>query len=153
MLFYLIDLPLLVLLVSLVYSATRFEQWSDIGVEVLRWIFRLVSFLVMIGAGLWLGGLFCPSPRGLGGGSGGGGSRGRGKDREDREEGRSTLSRWACQRRYSLDPSTPRPLDPWAQPQMAGPVTGRSGRRFPPRPPTPRSVHQWGLRAGHGAVR
>jgi hypothetical protein len=58
MLFYLIDLPLLVLLVSLVYSATRFEHWSDIGIEVLRWVFRLVSFLVMIGAGLWLVGYF-----------------------------------------------------------------------------------------------
>jgi hypothetical protein len=58
MLFYIIDLPLLVLLVSLVYSATRFEHWSDIGVEVLRWIFRLVSFLVTIGAGLWLVGYF-----------------------------------------------------------------------------------------------
>lgn len=58
MYFYLIDLPLLILLVSLVYSATRFEPWPEIGVEALRWVFRLVSFMFMIGAGLFVVSLF-----------------------------------------------------------------------------------------------
>jgi hypothetical protein len=51
---FFIDLPLLILLVSLVYSATRYEAWPDIAVEALRWIFRLLSFLVLIGLGLYV---------------------------------------------------------------------------------------------------
>jgi hypothetical protein len=38
-------LPLLLILVSLVYSATRFEKWSHILQESLRWIIRLSVFL------------------------------------------------------------------------------------------------------------
>ena len=55
---YWFDLPLLILLVSLVYSATRFEAWPDILAETARWIFRLGSFLVVIGVGLWAVTLF-----------------------------------------------------------------------------------------------
>lgn len=42
---YLIDLPLLVVLVSLVYSATRYDRWSSILWEAARWGVRLVGFL------------------------------------------------------------------------------------------------------------
>jgi hypothetical protein len=51
---YLIDLPLLLVLVSLVYSATRFDQWGPILHEALRWGLRLAAFLVAIGLALWL---------------------------------------------------------------------------------------------------
>jgi hypothetical protein len=51
---YLIDLPLLIVLVSLVYSATRFDEWGPILHEAFRWGLRLAAFLVAIGLGLWL---------------------------------------------------------------------------------------------------
>jgi hypothetical protein len=51
---YLIDLPLLVVLVSLVYSATRFDEWPAIRREFARWIVRLVVFLGGIGLVLFL---------------------------------------------------------------------------------------------------
>ena len=38
-------LPILLILVSLVYSATRFEKWSHILQETVRWIIRLSVFL------------------------------------------------------------------------------------------------------------
>ena len=45
---YLIDLPLLIVLISLVYSATRFDQWHLILREAVRWGLRLLAFLVVI---------------------------------------------------------------------------------------------------------
>jgi hypothetical protein len=45
---YLFDLPLLIILISLVYSATRFDQWGAILREALRWGLRLAMFLVTI---------------------------------------------------------------------------------------------------------
>ncbi|MFO0876781.1 MAG: hypothetical protein U0840_05355 [Gemmataceae bacterium] len=51
---YLFDLPLLVVLISLVYSATRYESWSSILWEAVRWGFRLVTFLLSIGVVLYL---------------------------------------------------------------------------------------------------
>jgi hypothetical protein len=51
---YLIDLPLLVVLVSLVYSATRFDRWGPILREAVRFAGRLVIFLVVIGVVLYL---------------------------------------------------------------------------------------------------
>jgi hypothetical protein len=50
---YLIDLPLLVVTISLVYSATRFDQWGPILREAVRWGGRLVAFLVGIGVVLF----------------------------------------------------------------------------------------------------
>ena len=38
--------PLLIVLVSLVYSATRYDDWASIGKEALRWGLRLTAFLV-----------------------------------------------------------------------------------------------------------
>jgi hypothetical protein len=45
---YWLDLPLLIVLVSLVYSATRYDQWGPILREAVRWGVRLVVFLAVI---------------------------------------------------------------------------------------------------------
>jgi hypothetical protein len=45
---YWLDLPLLIVLVSLVYSATRYDQWGPILREAVRWGVRLVVFLGVI---------------------------------------------------------------------------------------------------------
>ena len=50
---YLIDLPLLIVLVSLVYSATRYDEWAPILKEAVRWGVRLVLFLAVIGLVLY----------------------------------------------------------------------------------------------------
>ncbi len=50
---YLYDLPFLILVVSLVYSATRYDQWGDIFRESLRWVIRLITFLGAIGVVLY----------------------------------------------------------------------------------------------------
>ena len=41
-------LPLVILLVSLVYSATRYDQWGLILHEVLRWGRNLTGFLLAV---------------------------------------------------------------------------------------------------------
>ena len=46
--------PVLIVTVSLVYSATRFEQWNHIFQEALFWGARMTGFLAMIGIGLYL---------------------------------------------------------------------------------------------------
>jgi hypothetical protein len=46
---YLWDLPLVIIVVSLVYSATRFDQWGNIFRESVRWMVRLTAFLGIIG--------------------------------------------------------------------------------------------------------
>lgn len=51
---YLVDLPLLIVLVSLVYSATRFDEWGPILHEALRWGLRLALFLFAIGFALYI---------------------------------------------------------------------------------------------------
>ena len=51
---YVIDLPLLIVLVSLVYSATRFDYWPAILRESLRWGLRLAAFLGAIGVVLFI---------------------------------------------------------------------------------------------------
>jgi hypothetical protein len=51
---YLIDLPLLIVTISLVYSATRFDSWGPILREAVRWGGRLVAFLGAIGIVLFL---------------------------------------------------------------------------------------------------
>jgi hypothetical protein len=45
--FYL-HLPVLIVAISLVYSATRFEEWPHIWREALRWALRMVAFLVLV---------------------------------------------------------------------------------------------------------
>jgi hypothetical protein len=47
-------LPLLIVLISLVYSATRYEEWPSIFNEAFRWGLRMAMFLVGIGVVIWL---------------------------------------------------------------------------------------------------
>jgi len=51
---YLIELPLLIVCVSLVYSGTRYDDWTSILKETGRWIMRLLSFLGSIALVLYL---------------------------------------------------------------------------------------------------
>jgi hypothetical protein len=48
------DLPILVVVVSLVYSATRYEGWHAIVTEAARWGGRMTLFLGGIGLVLYL---------------------------------------------------------------------------------------------------
>jgi hypothetical protein len=48
-----IHLPILIVVVSLVYSATRFDAWDKIIKEAVHWGLRMSSFLFMIGAVLY----------------------------------------------------------------------------------------------------
>jgi hypothetical protein len=41
-------LPVLIVVISLVYSATRFENWRSIFIEAFRWGLRMTAFLVAI---------------------------------------------------------------------------------------------------------
>jgi len=47
-------LPILIVVVSLVYSATRFDDWGPIVHEALRWGLRLSAFLVFIVVALYV---------------------------------------------------------------------------------------------------
>ena len=47
-------LPFMIVVISLVYSATRFEAWSNILRETVRWIMRMSTFLLAIAAALWV---------------------------------------------------------------------------------------------------
>lgn len=47
-------LPLLIVVISLVYSATRYDHWSAILLEAWRWGVRMTAFLVGVGLVLFL---------------------------------------------------------------------------------------------------
>lgn len=47
-------LPVLIVLISIVYSATRYDRWDLIFREAFRWGTRMVVFLVGIGVALFL---------------------------------------------------------------------------------------------------
>lgn len=49
-----VQLPILIVVISLVYSATRFDRWDLILREAFRWGSRMFVFLVMIGVALYL---------------------------------------------------------------------------------------------------
>jgi hypothetical protein len=51
---YYVHVPVLLVLISLVYSATRFDQWNLIVREAVRWGLRLLLFLVVIVVVLYL---------------------------------------------------------------------------------------------------
>ena len=51
-------LPVMIVLISLVYSATRFERWSNILGEALRRGLRMGAFLCGIGLLLFVVSLF-----------------------------------------------------------------------------------------------
>ena len=44
-----LHLPVLIVVVSLVYSATRHDRWEKIVREAVHWGFRMTTFLVTIG--------------------------------------------------------------------------------------------------------
>jgi hypothetical protein len=44
-----LHLPILIVVISLVYSATRFERWGNIFREAFRWGLRMAFFLCGIG--------------------------------------------------------------------------------------------------------
>jgi len=46
-------LPILLVVVSLVYSATRYDQWNMIVYEAARWGFRMLLFLGAIAVVLY----------------------------------------------------------------------------------------------------
>jgi hypothetical protein len=48
------DLPVLLVVVSLVYAATRHDRWDKIVSEAAGWGLRIALFLVGIGAVLYL---------------------------------------------------------------------------------------------------
>ncbi len=45
---YYLHVPVLIVLISLVYSGTRFDQWNLILREALRWGRNLLGFLLVI---------------------------------------------------------------------------------------------------------
>jgi hypothetical protein len=47
-------LPVLIIVISLVYSATRFDDWPAILHEAFRWGLRMAGFLLAIGLVLYL---------------------------------------------------------------------------------------------------
>ncbi len=47
-------LPILIVLISMVYSATRYDQWDLIIREAFRWGLRLTGFLLAILGVLYL---------------------------------------------------------------------------------------------------
>jgi hypothetical protein len=51
---YWLHLPVLIVLVSLVYGATRFDDWPNIFRESVRWMIRLTVFLFTIVAVLYV---------------------------------------------------------------------------------------------------
>lgn len=42
------QLPFLIVIISLVYSATRFDEWDHILREAVRWGVRMTTFLLAI---------------------------------------------------------------------------------------------------------
>jgi hypothetical protein len=46
-------LPLMLLVISLVYSATRHDEWDEILLEAFRWGIRMFGFMVLVGAVLF----------------------------------------------------------------------------------------------------
>jgi hypothetical protein len=48
------QLPVLILVISLVYSATRFDDWRAILRDTVRWSLRMAGFLAAIGLALYI---------------------------------------------------------------------------------------------------
>jgi hypothetical protein len=48
------DLPILIAVVSLIYSATRYDGWGDIFREAVLWGMRMAAFLGGIGLALFV---------------------------------------------------------------------------------------------------
>lgn len=48
-----LHLPLMLLAISLVYSASRHEQWDEILTEAFRWGIRMFGFMLIVGGVLF----------------------------------------------------------------------------------------------------
>jgi hypothetical protein len=48
------QLPVLIVVISMVYSATRYDDWPSIFHEAIRWGGRMAMFLLGIGAVLYV---------------------------------------------------------------------------------------------------
>ncbi len=48
------DLPILIVVVSFVYSATRYDDWDLVWREAIRWGLRMLTFLGGIGLTLYV---------------------------------------------------------------------------------------------------
>ncbi len=48
------DLPVLLIVVSIVYSATRHDRWDRIFREAFRWGTQIAGFLALVGVGLYV---------------------------------------------------------------------------------------------------
>ena len=48
------DLPVLLVVVSIVYSATRHDRWDRILREALRWGTQIAGFLALVGVTLYV---------------------------------------------------------------------------------------------------
>lgn len=48
------ELPIVLTMICLVYSATRYDDWGSILHEALRWGLRMAGFLLSIGAALYV---------------------------------------------------------------------------------------------------
>jgi hypothetical protein len=48
-----LHLPLMLLVISLVYSATRHEHWDEILLEAFRWGIRMLGFMLIVAAVLF----------------------------------------------------------------------------------------------------
>jgi hypothetical protein len=48
------QLPVLIVVISLVYSATRYDEWDSILREAFRWGLRMAGFLLAIAVALYL---------------------------------------------------------------------------------------------------
>lgn len=46
-------LPFMLLIISLVYSATRHDEWDEILLEAFRWGIRMFGFMVLVGVVLF----------------------------------------------------------------------------------------------------
>ena len=53
-------LPFLVLAISLVYSATRYDTWDAIFSETIRWGLRMFGFMAAIFVVLWIVSMLYP---------------------------------------------------------------------------------------------
>ena len=49
-----VHLPIMIVLISLVYSATRYEGWANIFQEAFRWGLRMLGFLCGIAVVLYI---------------------------------------------------------------------------------------------------
>ena len=48
-----LHLPLMLLVISLVYSATRHERWDEILGEAFRWGIRMFGFMLLVAGALF----------------------------------------------------------------------------------------------------